>query len=187
MPNLSQYLSDFSSLHTAVSKGKPAPHKALLLLAVLDMVEDGSLPFNRIVLTDALVRRFDVMVKRYLGNSTIFRPNIGMPYFHMQHEPFWELVPAQDALGMVAEDVAGNKRIFRTPSTNYSQKSLRENFAYARLDADLFQLMQNPDAAAKLRVTLISKYLVNQPTTQLPLPSVSLAMLLGTELMTMLG
>lgn len=43
MKDLNYYVECFSSLHTMKKCGKPAPHKALLLLSVIDLVERGSL------------------------------------------------------------------------------------------------------------------------------------------------
>lgn len=46
-----RYFADcFSSLHTAMKLGKPAPHKALLLLSVIDLVERGIIIDNHIEL-----------------------------------------------------------------------------------------------------------------------------------------
>ncbi len=41
-------------------------------------------------------------------------------------------------------------------------------FAYAEIDEMLFQLLQNADARAMLRVILINTYLANQPTKTMP-------------------
>lgn len=38
---LNKYISLFCSLHTNKQKGMPAPHKAVLLLSVIDMIEAG--------------------------------------------------------------------------------------------------------------------------------------------------
>lgn len=41
MNDPNHYINSFSSLHTMKKLGKPAPHKALLLLSVIDLVERG--------------------------------------------------------------------------------------------------------------------------------------------------
>lgn len=48
--------------------------------------------------------------------------------------------------------------------------NLRAIIAYARIDEELFNLLQNPNVRAKLCVTLITKYLDNQPTLADNLP-----------------
>ena len=37
---LRHYIDAFSSLHTAKVKGRKAPHKAVLLLAIIDLIEE---------------------------------------------------------------------------------------------------------------------------------------------------
>lgn len=35
------YITQFKSLSTAIQNGKPAPHKAILLLSVIDLIAQG--------------------------------------------------------------------------------------------------------------------------------------------------
>jgi putative restriction endonuclease len=52
MKDFSYYKDCFSTLHTAKSKGFFAPHKPLLLLSVIDLVERGIIRSNRIELSE---------------------------------------------------------------------------------------------------------------------------------------
>ncbi len=160
--DLKYYKDCFSSLHTMKKAGKPAPHKALLLLSVIDFIERGIITDNRIPLSDELVRQFKINTSRLLGESTLFQPNIAYPYYHMSSEPFWSLVSAN--CGQVPK------------ISNYSLPNLRSKIAYARIDQELFELLKNPNVRAKLRVTLISTYLDNQPTLADNLPTVLFAL-----------
>lgn len=45
------YTTAFSSLHTAKIAGKQAPHKAVLMLSIVDLVEDGVTSPRRIAST----------------------------------------------------------------------------------------------------------------------------------------
>ena len=58
MKNLSYYINCFSTLHTMKIKEKPAPHKALLLLSVIDLVEQGVITDSCIPLSDILEKQF---------------------------------------------------------------------------------------------------------------------------------
>jgi putative restriction endonuclease len=149
------YYSDlFSHLHTAHREGKPAPHKPLLLLAVMDLIEQGHLRDNHIQLSDPLLRAFDHNVQRYVGHSPLFRPNIGQPYYHLQYEPFWRLVAPANARSTSEPTLDyGPKKV------SYTLSTLRTQYAYAEIDPELFHLLQNADQRAKLRVQLISEYL----------------------------
>ena len=172
MNNLKDYIEAFSHLHTAKVKRRKAPHKAVLLLAIMDLVECNFIRNPRIELTDELVRKFNSVWKRYLGESSIFTPDITKPYFHMQYEPFWNLVEKHDfgAL-LVAEDKSwsmGGQEKKSLPPGGYSVKSMRNAFECAEIDKRLFEIMQNADARAMLRVILINEYLTNQPTRTMP-------------------
>ena len=173
MNNLKDYIEAFSHLHTAKVKRRKAPHKAVLLLAIMDLVECNFIRNPRIELTDELVRKFNSVWKRYLGESSIFTPDITKPYFHMQYEPFWNLVEKHD-LGalLVAEDKPWSTGELVTkkslPPGGYSVKSMRNAFECAEIDKRLFEIMQNADARAMLRVILINEYLTNQPTRTMP-------------------
>lgn len=156
MKDFHHYKTAFSGLHTARSHGKPAPHKALLLLTVIDMVESGQIKDNRIELTDQLEQHFVALSKKYIGKSLLFRPNIGMPYYHMQHEGFWHLIPKD------------GHDVFKSSQVRYSKTWLNNEFSHAQLDAELFELLQNEGVRAQLRVLLISTYLTGQPV-ELPL------------------
>lgn len=167
----------FSNLHTAHARRLPAPHKPLLLLSIIDLVEEGVIISNKIELTDVLIRTFKTNAIRYIGHSIIFRPNIGQPFYHLQYEPFWALKENAQckAISMAAEGGAsyGNKKPV------YSIKGLKEKYLYAEIDEELFHLLQNADARAQLRSTLISQYLSDQPNTISPLASLPVILALS--------
>ena len=172
MNELKRYIEAFSSLHTAKVKGYKAPHKAVLLLAVIDLIEENVITGPEIELTNQLVERFDAIWYRYLGMSSIFTPDICKPYFHMQHEKFWRLVEHNEANVLMAAEpslqVASNKETKRLPVGSYSVKAMRSTFAHAEIDHTLYMLLRSNDARAMLRVVLINTYLSNQPTKTLP-------------------
>ena len=92
MSDINHYIEAFSNLHTAKIKGHKAPHKAVLLLAIIDLIEEGVISDPCIKLSEELINKFGDIWQRYIGSSTIFHPEISKPYFHMQHEPFWSLI-----------------------------------------------------------------------------------------------
>lgn len=161
MKDLNYYKECFSSLHTMKKAGKRAPHKALLLLSVIDLVERGVITDCRIPLSDDLVKQFKQNVSKLLGESLLFQPSLNYPYYHMRSEPFWQLVANP------------NRDIDKI--SNYSLPHLRKNIAYARMDEELFDFLKNPNVRAKLRIVLISTYLDNQPTLADNLPMILIA------------
>ncbi len=147
--NDSVYITMLSSLKTAKMAGKRAPHKPILLLSIIDLVERGVIISNHIKLSDALVDTFKHNWARYVGDSILFRPVVGTPFWHLQNEPFWRLISHSGTV-ITKENM---------PNAKYSIGSIRANIAYAEIDNELFAMLQNKDARVQLRVLLISTYL----------------------------
>lgn len=173
MKDFDYYYNCFENLNTAKMKGHPAPHKPLLLLSVLDLIEYGLITTNFVDLSDALIKRFKDNTKTFLGTSIIFKPNIGYPFYHLSSEPFWKhlrKINSQNTenrefpLSKVAESSLQYKSS-ESEKPVYSIKGLREKYAGVLIDEELFILLQNQDARAKLRTLLISRYLSNQPNS----------------------
>ena len=160
--NLTKYITQFQSLNTNRRAGIDAPHKPILLLAIMDLVESGAINSTRIELTEQLERSFLHNWKRYVGSSLLFQPKVATPFWHMQNEPFYNLYTND------------GKELSGSP---YSVKKLREN-TYAILDKDLLDLMTDENCRAHLRVILVSTYLQNQHIS--PDVMMSVLVLLGT-------
>lgn len=67
----------------------PAPHKLILLLAILDEAERGHLTLNRVAPTERLERRFAVIWQEQV--ATEHHMSLALPFFHLQHDGFWLL------------------------------------------------------------------------------------------------
>lgn len=66
-----------------------APHKPILLLALMQMVETGTLKSQQIGLTPLLQQTFEKVWYRYV--RTQHKMNLAQPFYHMQYEPFWNI------------------------------------------------------------------------------------------------
>lgn len=166
MSDLNIYSEYFSNLRTAKKLGLPAPHKAVLLLSVMELVETGVIIGNRIELSERLEKTFLKLWKRYVGTSVVFQAKVATPFWHLQNEPFWNLY-------------LNNGKDLSTVTSPYSVSRLREN-THAIIDQELFALMRDEDSRARLRVLLISQYLQDQ---HIPLDkSLSVLAIIGTLL-----
>ena len=96
--DIDYYLSAFEKMKRAIMRGVKAPHKPILLLAILNLCQRGTIKDNHIVLSSELVGEF--------------------------------------------------RKFFS------SLKSLRDVFAYAEIDQELFDLMVNRDSAVILECKL---------------------------------
>ena len=68
------------------------PHKPVLLLSIIDLLDHGVIRDNLVPLTDTLVATF----KRYFEvvQKHDDQPTIQNPFFHLCGDKFWRLVPA---------------------------------------------------------------------------------------------
>lgn len=96
---LHQYTYAFSHLNRNKLRGEVAPHKPVLLLAIIDYVEEkllteeGREQLNQpIPFRPTLESKFKCIWNRYV-HSEVFKPSFVNPIIHMQSEPFYHLVP----------------------------------------------------------------------------------------------
>ena len=140
--NIKDYIYAFSHLRKGVTKFGPAPHKLILLLAVIREIEAGRIVQNRIEVSEALIEAFMMAWREnvHSGNTATF----ALPFFHMQSEGFWKLhaYPQHQAWLNAQESVASVGR-------------LRETVQYASLSNDLFELLINPIHREVLKQTLL--------------------------------
>ena len=131
-------------------RGVVAPHKAIMLLSVIDLVEYGVTTSNQIEFSERLELQFQHNWSRYVGQSDIFQPRVGTPFWHLNNEPFWRLVPYEGGDEAIAMHLQGNP---------YAPGPTRKLIRYAEIDQALFDLLQDETYRAKFRTTLIKHYL----------------------------
>ena len=140
--DITKYKYAFSHLRKGVTKFGPAPHKLILLLAVIREIEAGRIVQNRIGVTDALIESFMTVWNEnvHSGHTATF----ALPFFHLQSEGFWKLhaYPQHQVWLNAQESVA-------------SVSKLRKTVQYASWAADLFELLVNPIHRKVLKQTLL--------------------------------
>ncbi len=139
---LEKYVEKMKRLKIDRAHG-PAPHKPALLLSVIALIEDGQVTENRFELCPELAEVFI----RYWSKVTNRKPDISLPFFHLQSDEFWHLHPntGYETALRVANQIKGISR-------------LREVVAYACLDDGLFLLLTDPVNRETIRQTLIRTY-----------------------------
>ena len=128
--------------------GKIAHSKPILILSILDSITAGEIVENTISFESSSLRlRYRTLSEFFSGPiRTPFLPFFIRPYFHLDSEPFYELIWKSD------ERPETNSH---TPSAKY----LRENLAYAKLDDDLWELLQVQENRDYLKQVIINRYL----------------------------
>lgn len=141
---IEKYIDQFKKINVAKRDGLKAPHKAVLLLAVIDLVERGVFTTPKIELIEELEFAYQNTWDRYVYNTQTFQPRLTTPFWHLSNEDFWRL------------RTYSGQPVSETDNAS-SVKSMREKI-YALLDVVLFEELKKSENRAKLRVTLISNY-----------------------------
>jgi putative restriction endonuclease len=132
------YAAKFTRLNVNRKAGVPAPHKPILLLAVIEMIEQNKITDNRIELSPELIATF----LKYWSNLvfTQHQSNISLPFFHLKGDQFWHLAPSMSYGGSIAD-------------IKPSLTALRNAVRYAYFDDALFE--QLTDASSRLYLTRV--------------------------------
>ena len=144
MEFLEKYSRLFGTLKRAYQNGG-APHKPILLLAILKSVESKVITSNRIYITPELIMNFRELWSKLV--MTKHQMNFALPFFHMQSEPFWRIITKPGA--------------FIPLTSSHSIKSLgslNESIQYAEIDKELWDLMMNGQTNLTLTKLLLSTY-----------------------------
>ena len=141
---LEKYVQKIKCLRVDRAHGV-APHKPLLLLAVIELIERGQIQENKISLSPDLAETF----MRYWSKVTDRRPNIALPFFHLKSDRFWHLHPN-----------AGYEKVLDVANRMTTISRLREVIAHVNLDDDLFVLLTDARRREIIRQTLIYVYLI---------------------------
>lgn len=137
------YESVFSALNLHRTRKRESPHKVAMLLAVTDLIENGELTDNSIEYSETLIGAFTVRFRELAGAGDNKRPIY--PYFHLRSEGFWHhrLKP-------------GQSESYSRLSTVTSRSQVEQHIAYAYLDDELFELLDNHTVRELLRAALLN-------------------------------
>jgi Predicted restriction endonuclease len=158
--SLSKYLDLFSKLHRHYKTDVGyAPHKPILLLALLDEIERGNISENQIRVTPELVASFRAYWRALVPPHS-WRERIVYPFRYLLQDGFWELV--KDGTTLTAKELGYPTWL----------NQLNELIDGARFAPDLWQLLQNKMAINTLRAHLLKSYFdTTQTAVQDKLPS----------------
>ena len=124
------YLKFFSKLRRDYKFGG-APHKPILLLAVINLIKKRVIINNNIEISPELVLEFKEIWTKLV--DTPHTANFALPFYHLKSEPFWKLI---------------TKNCTEIPTTSSnsikSLNALQESIRHDALDCLLyFELFKN--------------------------------------------
>ncbi len=111
-----------------------APHKPLLLLTLLDLVEEGEFPSRTFARTAGMVLRFR-SYGSIVADRWPTRLDLRMPFYYLKSQDFWTAHTAE-----------------MRPATS------PESCVLCEMHEDLIELLADPEFRLKARMVLVSKY-----------------------------
>lgn len=146
MDALSTYVRKFSKLRVARVKGDPAPHKAILLLSIIDSIQQKEITENKVYISPELVARFKDNWYRLVHNNK-FSPNFSLPFYHLKNDHFWFL-----------RTMLGREILLTTSHSIKSLAQLKEVVDHAYFSEDLFLFLSNQHTRNILKHALLTAY-----------------------------
>lgn len=141
---LTYYKSIILSMGRGQKKGHPSNAKPLFFLALISLLEDGTIISNTIAYDITIMSRYTEICQKFEPEQTI--TPLYKPFYHLSSENFYFIKWRYNS---VPKDAS------RTPSAKY----LRENVEYATLDDELWQLLQNEEARNEIKEAIISYFI----------------------------
>lgn len=141
---LARLKSEISELKRNRRGGRTRPHKLLMLLAVLDLADDGLLARNQLFYDEDIIRRFERHFRTYRRADDLCQP--APPFFHLRSSPFWrhKVKEGQDQYyGRLTTSGGGSQRILDTIEYAYLTDYAFDVIACDTTRIELRQFIQN--------------------------------------------
>lgn len=144
------YIEAVKNLKTNNKWGRKSPHKAVLMLTVIELFEKNILMDNEIRYDETLKAAFLKMWNMVLPNESLFLPDAYVPFWYLQSDNFWHIIPIRGK-----EDILS---LMRDTNIKPSETKLIDSVEYAELDEDLYFLMTLPSGRSSLKRALLETY-----------------------------
>lgn len=128
-------------------RGRISLSKPLYILSLIECIKYGKLPHNKWNLENVSLQQMFLFLyekiygKRACGLSTYLKP-----FYHLASSPFYHLI-WKDGIAPLSM------------SSSPSAKYLREHLLYAKLDDDLWELLQDAESREYIKQSIIRRYL----------------------------
>ncbi len=128
--------------------GYKAPHKAIYLLTIIDLVEEGIICNNRFKISCTLISKFAEVWRKHVGDTPHFNINAWNPIYYMEQN-------------ILRKEYNHGYENARCPS---SIERCNDIFAYIEIPSDLFSLLQEEEFRSILRMMILDVYIINNRT-----------------------
>ena len=132
-------------------KGQISVSKFLYLISIIEAIEYRHLLSNEILLENAFVRkRFGQLYEQQYSNDKGYMSQFYIrPFYHLASSEYYHLVWKYHDRPAITT---------HTPSEKY----LRENLLYAKLDDELWEILQDAESREYIRRSIITRFLTKQ-------------------------
>lgn len=142
--NLKRYTHRFENLKVDKAHGI-APHKPVLLLSIIQLIENGSIDSNRIYITPELVSAFKS--HWHLLVTSKHTAIFALPFYHLTSDKFWRLIAKP-----------GYEKALELKGAMRSFNNLNAAVDYAEIDNTLYDLLKIKESRDILRWIILDKY-----------------------------
>ena len=148
MTALEFFIDKFLTLNRDKAHGEPAPNQPILLLAVIQLYENGKIPNNIIFITPELTDTF-ARIWNALVIAENKHPQFALPFYHLKNTKgnWWKLIPKSGAEMWINNK--GSMKYF---------SNLSEAVSHAEIDDTLASLLLDKNTRDILKNTLLNHY-----------------------------
>jgi hypothetical protein len=150
---LEKYSRLFDSMKERKSDKTYLTQKALLLIAIGNLIQNENIKSNEIKLTNDLLMEFADVCIDVMGTASSF--NIAIPFYYLGNDSFWSLIPQM----WMAREESGEIE----PTYDY----IEQNYSCSIIDQDLFELLSDKKDYATFKKQLIEDIIEEGKTPEL--------------------
>lgn len=148
--DLAYYVHCFTRLKRD-NKNGGAPHKPILLLSLIALFEKKICFESEVFIIPELVGLFKKNWSKLV--VTNHHPNFALPFYHMNSEPFWKLIPT-----------IGCEKWIESKSSMKSFTNLNTAVHSAVIDKELLVFLKEAESRDVLKISILDKYFPSSKT-----------------------
>lgn len=91
-----KYAERMRNLSVKITKGIKAPHKAIMLITIMDFIKDGKIISNKIYITDEIASAFQINWDKFVKDNDVLSAFVcspWTPFWHLKQDGFWHYYP----------------------------------------------------------------------------------------------
>lgn len=143
--SLQDYQEIFKALRPDRSGGHARPHKMCMLLALMDLIEQGVITENKIIYNDVLKAAFSNRFNSFKQKNDDDTPH--NPFYYLKTSKFWH-----------HKIIEGKQDLYNSIAQSISNKKVKESIEFAYLDQELYQLLLESEPRAALISSLAKNF-----------------------------